>query len=192
MHVALNNHNHLPGSQAHNKAHPYTPRETPSLTQQNKIYYDKSFCEQLVDDQIRTSYFIVYYIKPFVDNMVQLFNCENGEKEQLEYAITPEMRQEVKNCYFMRNKFFFYFCERYCEHFQLTNPTDLFDGDLKELKKVIDYMKVRKDDVLDYPHNNILTDGSSYELNVLEMNWQLVFSENLFFGPTDQEHLLDV
>ena len=124
--------------------------------------------------------------------MVQLFNCESGENEQLEYIITPELRQEVKNCYFMRNKFFFYFCERYCEHFQLTKPTDLFDGNLKELRKIIDYMKVRKREVMDYPDNNILIDTTSYELNILEMNWQLVFNENLFFGPTDQEHLLDV
>ena len=91
----------------------------------------------------------------------------------------------------MRNKFFFYFCEKYCEHFQLTSPTDLFDGNLRELKKIVDFLKVRREKVFDYPENNILTDGVSFELNVLEMNWQLVFDESVFFRPTYQEHLLD-
>lgn len=123
--------------------------------------------------------------------MVQLMNCALGENETLEYEITPELKQEVKNCYYMRNKFFFYFCERYCEHFDLTSPTNLFDGNLKEMKKVIDYMEPRINKAFDYPENNILTDGVEYEWKILTMNWSLVFQETIYFRPTIQEHLLD-
>jgi len=118
-------------------------------------------------------------------------NCELGEHETLEYEISPEIRQEVKNCYYMRNKFFFYFCEKYCEHFDLTSPTDLFDGNLKEMKKIIEYMETRIAKVFDYPENNLLTDGVSFEIGVLKMNWGQVFNENIYFRPTEQEHLLD-
>ena len=144
-----------------------------------------------MQDQIRTSYFIVYYLKPLIDNMVQLMNCELGENEMIEYEITPEVKQEVKNCYYMRNKFFFYFCERYCEHFELTSPTNLFDGNLREMKKIVNYMQPRIAKAFDYPDNNLLTDGVSYEVNVLQMNWKLVFDEKIYFRPTEQEHLLD-
>ena len=144
-----------------------------------------------MQDQIRSSYFIVYYLKPLIDNMVTLMNCTLGEQENVEYSISPELKQEVKNCYYMRNRFFFYFCEKYCEHYQLTSPTELFDGNLKELKKVIEYMNPRINKVFEYPQNNILTDGIDYELSILQMNWELVFLESVFFKPVQQEHLLD-
>ena len=123
--------------------------------------------------------------------MVKLINCRLNQQEDLEFDISTELKQEVKNCYYMRNKFFFYFCEKYCEHFQLVSPTDLFDGNLAGLKKVVDYMIPRVEKAFDYPQNNILTDGVEYETSVLRMNWKVVFNEKVFFRPVQQNNLLD-
>lgn len=158
----------------------------------NKLYYDKSFCQKLVNDQIKASYLLLYYFKPYVDNMVTLMNCQTGENVNVEFYVPEEVQQQVKNCYYMRNKFFFYFCEKYCEQFSITSPTDMFDGDLKQMKKIVEFVRDRRVKVFDYPNNNILTDGVRYELNIQELNWQVVFDEKVFFRPTQQEHLLDL
>ena len=155
------------------------------------MYYDRGFCRGLVENHIRASYFLVYYLKPLVDNMVRLINCRLGEDEKLEFDISEAFRQEVKNCYYMRNKFFFYFCEKYCEHFQLVSPSSLFDGNLSSLKAVIEYMLPRIPKAFDYPNNNILIDSVEYETSVLRMNWKVVFNESVFFRPVQQNHLLD-
>jgi hypothetical protein len=123
--------------------------------------------------------------------MVKLINCKLGESETLQFDIPTQLKQEVKNCYYMRNKFFFYFCEKYCEHFQLVSPSNLFDGNLSEFKRVIEYMIPRVEKAFDFPLNNILTDGLEYEKSVLEMNWKVVFKETVFFSPTQQQYLLD-
>lgn len=39
----------------------------------------------------------------------------------------------IKNCYFYKHNFFFYFCEEYCEQFNLTKVNFVFDGNVKEI-----------------------------------------------------------
>jgi hypothetical protein len=118
-------------------------------------------------------------------------NCKLGESQDLVFDIPDQLKQEVKNCYYMKNKFFFYFCEKYCEHFHLVSPSDLFDGSLGQFKQVIEYMIPRLEKAFEFPTNNILTDGIQYETSVLKMNWKVVFKQTVFFNPTQQQHLLD-
>jgi hypothetical protein len=157
----------------------------------NTIYYNKDFCSQLVEEQIRMSYYQVFYLKPLIDNMVTLVNCTLKEDHSLIYEVDPQIHQQVKNCYFMRNNFFFYFCEKYCENFHLTKPTILFDGDIKQLKTVVDFVVDQGGRAFHYAANNILTDGLSYEVTALAINEEFLRLEDGFFKPVSQENLLD-
>lgn len=157
----------------------------------NTIYFDKQFCSQLVKEQIRMSYYMVYYVKPYIDNMVTLVNCTLNEDHNLTFNINADTQQQVKNCYFMRNQFFFYFCEKYCENFHLTKPTILFDGDIAQLKTVVDFVIDQGSRAYHYAGNNILTDGLDYELNTLNLNWDRLRLETGFFNPNSQKHFLD-
>lgn len=157
----------------------------------NTIYYDKEFCKQLVEEQIKVSYYQMFIMKPFIDNMVTLIGCTLKESHTLVYEVKPEIQQQVKNCYFMRNDYFFYFCEQYCENFNLTKPTILFDGDLKQLKSIVDFVVDKGSQAFHYSGNNILTDGLDYELNTLALNWDLLKLESSFYNPVSQDSLLD-
>lgn len=53
--------------------------------------------------------------------------------------------QRVKNCYFFKDKFFFFFCENYCEEFHLTKSEGIFDGELEQIKKFVDQIMENKE-----------------------------------------------
>lgn len=159
---------------------------------QDRIYFSKEFCRKLVDNTIRSSYFSVYYLKRYTENLSSLMNCKSGNTTQLVYDVPFWTRQQVKNCFFFKNKYFFFFCERYCEKFHLTKPSQIFDGDLPQLKKFVDHIMKFREQVFYYPKNNILMDsGIGAPELFLEDNYDEVLRNTVFFKASTSQVMLD-
>ena len=108
------------------------------------------------------------------------------------YDIPFWTRQQVKNCFFFKNKYFFFFCENYCEKFHLTKASDILDGDLPNLKKFVDHIAKYRNDVFYYPSNNILMDGITYEENFMIQMYPEVLRDTVFFrAGSEQQVMLD-
>lgn len=54
----------------------------------DRVYYDKQFCLSLVEKTIRASYFSVYYLKRFAENLTNLMSCKLGSKKELIYEVS--------------------------------------------------------------------------------------------------------
>lgn len=164
---------------------------TTNLFYRDRIYFSKEFCRKLVDNTIRSSYFTVYYLKRFAENMVTLINCKTGNNTSLEYEIPFTTKQQVKNCYYFKDKYFFFFCENYCEKFHLTRANAIFDGDLGELKKFVEHVMATRQSAFYYPSNNILMDGVGFEEDYLKYYYSEVLKDTVFYRPTTQQVMLD-
>lgn len=162
-----------------------------NLFYKDRIYFSKEFCRKLVDNTIRASYFTVFYLKRFVENMTQLVNCKTGNTTNLEYDIPFMTKQQVKNCYYFKNKYFFFFCEKYCEQFHLTKANSIFDGDIFELKKFVEHIMATRNSAFYYPSNNLLMDGVGFEEDYLKYYYSEVTKDVVFFRPTTTQVMLD-
>jgi len=162
-----------------------------NVVYRDRVYFSKEFCKTLVDHTIRSSYFTVYYLKRFAENMATLINCKTGNTTQLEYEIPFWTKQQVKNCYYFKNKYFFFFCENYCEKFHLTKANAIFDGDLVELKKFVEHIMASRQAAFYSPNNNILMQGLGFEEDYLKYYYNDVLKDTVFYRPTTQQVMLD-
>lgn len=162
-----------------------------NLFYKDRIYFSQDFCKALVEETIRASYFTVYYLKRFADNMGKLINCKTGNSTNLEYEIPFWTKQQVKNCYYFKNKNFFFFCENYCESFHLTKAGSMLDGDLTQLRKFVDHLVVSRQQAFKSPGNNILMDGVGFEEDYLKYYYKEVEQDTVFFKPTTSQVMLD-
>lgn len=112
--------------------------------------------------------------------MSKLISCKTGEPK-VTYEVSFFTNQQVKNCYYFKDKYFFFFCENYCENFHLSKADGLFDGELVQLKKFVDLIMKTKHEVFDYPSNNVLMWTVTYEEDLLKRNYEIVFNESIFF-----------
>ena len=163
-----------------------------NLVYRDRVYFSREFCRKLVDYTIRSSYFTVFYLKRFAENMVSLINCKTGNSTSLEYEIPFTLTHQVKNCYFFKNRFFFFFCENYCERFHLTRANSIFDGDLGELRKFVEHVMETRRSAFYYPSNNILMlHGVGFEEDYLKYYYQEVFKDTVFYRAVSQQVMLD-
>jgi hypothetical protein len=157
----------------------------------DRIYMSKDFCEKLVEKTIQASFYNIFYVKRYLENLVPLINCKTGSKDKIVMEIPIETQQQVKNCYYFRHRYFFFFCEKYCENFHLTKASSVFDGDIGELRKFVLHLMNNRNEAFEYPNNNILTDGVNFEEDILNFNFTEVFRDLVFFRPTTQQVVLD-
>ena len=157
----------------------------------DRIYMSKSFCEKLVEGGIQASFYTVFYLKRYLDDLATLINCKTKNSIELEFEIPLETRHQIKNCYYFRHRYFFFFCEKFCEHFHITKASEAFDGDLQQIKKFVDHIMVNRHEAFKYPNNNLLTDGVNFEEDILKFNYGVVFKDLVFFRPTTQQVMLD-
>ena len=162
-----------------------------NLFYRDRIYFSKEFCRKLVEHTIRASYFTVFYLKRFTENMSKLISCKTGDSTQLEYEIPFWTKQQVKNCFYFKNRYFFFFCERYCQKFHLTKANAIFDGDLGELRKFVELLMKTRHETFYYPNNNILMDGVGFEEDFLRYHYEDVFKDTVFFRPSTKQVMLD-
>ena len=103
----------------------------------DRVYYSKEFCSTLVDKTITGAFYTINYLKRYLENLSVLSNCQSGYSNQINFEIDLETQNHVKNCYFFKEKYFFYFCQDYCEKFRLTRFNKIFDGDIEQLRNFV-------------------------------------------------------
>lgn len=161
-----------------------------NLFYNDRVYFSKEFCQTLVDKTIQSSYFAVTYIKRFADDTATLIGCKTGSQSSLTFDVSFYRKQQVKNCFFFRTKYFFFFCENYCERFDLVKPSDLLDNDVTELKAFFELIRDNKDRAFYNPSNNILSAGS-YEERFVTDQLPYVTGTKVFF-PAATSHQVDL
>lgn len=155
------------------------------------------FCENLVEKTVVAAYFEAYYVKEISELMSVLVACgKNIEKiEQMTYELPVDQSIQVKNCFFFRNRYFFYFCSSFCEQFNLARASGFFDGNLEQLRKFIDFFKEHRKGGFPDGNKNFLMDVGSWEEEYLQKNLE-EFGRNLnnnelFFVPKEEGYSFD-
>lgn len=161
-----------------------------NLFYSDRIYFSNNFCVTLVDKTIQTSYFVVNYIKKFTEDVATLINCKLGSQNSLTYDIPITRVMQIKNCFFFKTKYFFFFCENYCERFHLVKPSQLLDNEVTELQKFFNLIRDNKDKVFYNPRNNILINGF-YEEAFITDNIDSVTKTTVFF-PAASSRTIDL
>lgn len=107
----------------------------------NVLYLSKNFCEKLVEQSVTSSFYVVNYISRFLNNLSILLSCKRPSVEEVSFDVAIELEKQVLNCFHFHDKFFFYFCEQYCENFDLVKSVPIFDGHVKELQKFVELIR---------------------------------------------------
>jgi hypothetical protein len=151
---------------------------------QDRIYFNREFCEELVDYTIRASYYQAFYLKRYLNNAVELMSCKSGIKEYPEYEVSYWTRKEVELCYQFKNKQLFFFCENYCENFHLTRGNHILDGNVDQLVNFVRYFKENKDNSFFDSDNNFLLGSIGYVEEIILENNEKASKDLVFFRAT--------
>ena len=158
----------------------------------SKFFFNQDFCRQFVSDTIQASYYQVFYIKPYLLKATNLMKCITRDKTNLSYNIGYLKEKTVKNCYYFQQKYFFYFCEPYCEAFSMIKSSSIIEGDMNQIRPFVKFFNEKKDHLFEDPSNNILMGSLSYEDEYLMENIDQFSNEIVFFPPmSDQINLKD-
>ena len=158
---------------------------------QDRIYFNKDFCQELVDYTIRASYYQAFYLRRYLNNAIQLMSCKNGIKDKPEYEVSYWTRKQVELCYQFKNKQLFFFCENYCENFHLTRGNDVLDGNVDQLKTFVTYFKENRDNSFFDSDNNFLLGSIGYVEDLILENADKPGEDLVFFRATTSNVQLD-
>ena len=146
------------------------------------IYYSNEFCQKYVNETISTNYFIVTFLKRYLENFAMLSNCKSGNTLKPKLNIELPDRTSIKNCFHFRHKYFFYYCQPYCKNFNLVKKNNIVDGNLEDLSVLFDVISKSIVETIDEPDNNFLVEGSvSTEAKFFETNYELAKEKTVFF-----------
>jgi hypothetical protein len=111
--------------------------------------------------------------------------CVVDDKDfpDLKYSIGYLREKRVKNCYYFNQKYFFFFCEGYCEDFSLIKSAGIVEGDLSEIKPFVEFFNKYKEQIFPNPGENVLIGTMSYDEEYLMENLETFAKEVIFFPP---------
>ena len=158
---------------------------------QDRIYFSRDFCQELVDYTIRASYYQAFYLKRYLNNAITMMSCQNGIKEHPKYEVAYWTRKQVELCYQFKNKQMFFFCENYCENFHLTRGSDILDGNVKQLETFVSYFKANRDNSFFDSDNNIFLGSLGYVEDYILENIDGPSDDLVFFRATTSNVQLD-
>ena len=151
-----------------------------NLFYKDRVYFSRDFCKTLVDRTIQASYFSVSFVKKFAESLGALISCKLGTPSAPSFEVSFFRTQQIKNCFFFKSKYFFFFCENYCERFHLARQSELLDADFQQLEKFFVLIRDSKDRVFYNPGNNILINGF-YEERFITNNLEAASKTRVFF-----------
>lgn len=155
-----------------------------------KLYYSKEFCLTLVEDTIEAAFYTVSYVYRYLNNVVQLMNCKTGGVEQPQIDLTDFIVEDIKACFFFKNKYFFFLCQKYCNQFNLVKVSPVLDGDVLKLKPFVEFFAKFRSEAFAYPRNNVFMDGVAYEENFLIDMYPEVLRDFVFFRTSAQQSVM--
>lgn len=106
---------------------------------EQRLFFNKDFCEVLVTKTILQNYYKVKYVKTYLESFSEMMSCKINNSTKLTFEIPPDEQKDVISCMYFKDKYFFYFCEKYCEKYHLTNATPQFDGEIENLRKFVEH-----------------------------------------------------
>lgn len=163
---------------------------TTNLKTFSDLYLSKDFCMTLVESTIEASFYMVSYVYRYLNNVVALMNCKTGAKEVPQLDLASFGSDDIKNCFFFKNKYFFFFCQKYCNQFKLVSVTPILDGDLLNLRQFVDFFVKYRLEAFEFPRNNLLADGVQYEENFLVDFYPEVLRDTVFYRAGAQQSVL--
>ena len=151
----------------------------------NHFLMNQEFCEHFVSDTIQSAYYQVFYLKPYLEKSFNLMKCVVNDPKipDLKYSIGFLREKRVKNCYYFNQKYFFFFCEEYCEDFSLIKSAGIVEGDLSEIKPFVEFYNNYKEQLFPSPGQNVLIGTMSYDMEYLMENLGTFAKEVIFFPP---------
>lgn len=93
--------------------------------------------------------------------------------------IPEEEGKHIKNCFFYKDKYFFFFCEKYCEKFHVTKYSPVFDGRLEEYKTFVNHVSTFRKEQFYLPTNNFLLDDTNGIERFLLDSYQTVLQNEI-------------
>ncbi len=105
-----------------------------------EISLSEKFCKKLVDRTITASYYKIRYLKEYLGTLSNLISCTSGNFTTFNYDMSIDQINNIRNCFLFKNKFFFFFCSKYCEEFHITKYSQIFDGNIKSLKNIFGHL----------------------------------------------------
>lgn len=146
-----------------------------------RVYFSKEFCRKTVEFTIKSSYYKVFFFKKYLESMSKLVNCRTNNDNTIVYQVPFLMTQQIKNCYYFRNRYFFFYCESYCQNYHLTKSSTVFDGNIGQLRKFVSQLIGNRHVAFENPNNNFLVGGIGFEEDYLDNNFGELFVETVFF-----------
>jgi len=153
----------------------------------SELYFSKEFCLTLVEETIEAAFYTVSYVYRYLNNVVTLMNCETGVVERPQIDLSNFIIEDIKACFFFKNKYFFFLCQKYCNQFNMVKVSPVLDGDLLQLKPFVDFFVKYRSEAFEYPRNNVFADGVGYEENFLVDMYPEVLRDFVFFRPSAQQ-----
>jgi hypothetical protein len=153
----------------------------------SELYFSKEFCLTLVEETIEAAFYTVSYVYRYLNNVVTLMNCETGAVERPQIDLSNFIIEDIKACFFFKNKYFFFLCQKYCNQFNMVKVSPVLDGDLLQLKPFVDFFVKYRSEAFEYPRNNVFADGVGYEENFLVDMYPEVLRDFVFFRPSAQQ-----
>lgn len=75
--------------------------------------------------------------------------------------IPVEQEKHIQNCFLYREKYFFFFCEKYCEYYHITKYSPVFDGRLEDYKNFVLHVSTFRKEYFYLPTNNFLLEDTN-------------------------------
>lgn len=147
----------------------------------SRLTLSKNFCSKLTQNTIQASYYSVMFLPAYVQQLSGLIECKTKTELNLTFDVEYWTRQHVKNCYYFGKKYFFFYCERYCELFSLTTSSQILDGQTRSLRKFIDHVISTRDDVFYKSRVNSLVDTNLFQTKFNEDFFEETLKTELLF-----------
>lgn len=147
----------------------------------SRMFFSREFCSVLVENTISSSYYSIVYVQRYLENVASLISCKRKAKDRLIFEMDHWTKQTVKNCFYFRHKYFFFFCQKYCEKFDITRPSSIFEGDIAQLNRFVTQIITFRDSVLINPRNNYLLDNPDFQDSFLRDQSTFASKEHVFF-----------
>lgn len=121
-----------------------------------RVRYPKDMCHKLATNTVHVSYELYHNYSVFLQNVIQFSRCidlkENkfdiNSKNFINFSKNPlnindkNKVNNIKDCHeSLSKKYHIKECKGYCKSFNIAAPTTIYDGDVKRLMEVHDYLE---------------------------------------------------
>lgn len=107
-------------------------------------------------------------------------------------SISLEEQEVINNCMYFKDKYFFFFCEKYCEEFNVAKVSPIFDGRVDQLMVFVNHVMIYRNELFYYPNKNKkvgnVYDAEQYISTTYENK---IKNDNIFVPSRSNQIVLD-